>query len=137
MRYAVGAWKTCVESLRRSVPCLGRVLPERDVDRLADPTEQDGPGRPMGLDPREVVNAILYIVRTGCQWENLPTDLPNANSMHHHHRKWCLDERWRTDRDRDPEPTGAVIDSQSVETTESGAGEAMMLAKTFGDASAM
>jgi putative transposase len=95
------------------------------------PTEQDGPGRPMELDPREVVNAILYVLRTGCQWENLPTDLPNANSVYYHYRKWCLDGTWRqvnwalrkkerTDRDRDPEPTGAIIDSQSVETTESG-----------------
>jgi len=95
------------------------------------PTEQDGPGRPMELDPREVVNAILYVLRTGCQWDNLPTDLPNANSVYYHYRKWCLDGTWRrvnwalrkkerTDRDRDPEPTGAIIDSQSVETTESG-----------------
>jgi len=95
------------------------------------PTEQDGPGRPMELDPREVVNAILYVLRTGCQWDNLPTDLPNANSVYYHYRKWCLDGTWRrvnwalrkkerTDRDRDLEPTGAIIDSQSVETTESG-----------------
>jgi putative transposase len=95
------------------------------------PTEQDGPGRPMELEPREVAGAILYVLRTGQEWDNLPTDLPNANSVYYHYRKWCLDGTWRqvnralreeerTDRDRDPEPTGAIIDSQSVETTESG-----------------
>ena len=102
-----------------------------DLIRQFLPTEQDGPGRPMELQPREVVNAILYVVRTGCQWDNLPNDLPNANSVYYHYRKWCLDGTWRqvnqalreeerTDRGRDPEPTGGIIDSQSVETTESG-----------------
>jgi putative transposase len=97
------------------------------------PTEQDGPGRPMELEPREVAGAILYVLRTGQEWDNLPTDLPNANSVYYHYRKRQVDGMWRqpdpdralreeerTDRDRDPEPTGAIIDSQSVETTESG-----------------
>ena len=95
------------------------------------PIEEGSRGRPMELEPREVVNAILYVLRTGCQWENLPNDFPNANSVYYHYRKWCLDGTWRrvnralreqerTDRDRDPEPTGAIIDSQSVETTEAG-----------------
>ena len=57
-----------------------------DLIRQFLPTEQDGPGRPMELQPREVVNAILYIVRTGCQWDNLPNDLPNANSVYYHYR---------------------------------------------------
>jgi transposase len=41
------------------------------------PLKQDGPGRPLELDMRQVVNAIFYINRTGCQWANLPKDYPN------------------------------------------------------------
>jgi len=93
--------------------------------------ERKGRGRPMKLDMREVVNAILYIVRTGCQWRNLPHDFPNHNSVYYHFRKWCLDETWRRvntilrklDRrkqGRNEEPTAGVIDTQSVKTTEAG-----------------
>ena len=62
---------------------------------------------------------------------NLPNDFPNANSVYYHYRKWCLDGTWRQvnhalrlqereERDRDSEPTAAILDSQSVETTEAG-----------------
>ena len=85
----------------------------------------------MELEVREVVDAILYVLRTGCQWANLPNDYPNANSVYYHYRKWCLDGTWRRvnralrqqereERDREPEPTGAILDSQSIETTEAG-----------------
>lgn len=95
------------------------------------PLEKEGPGRPIELDMREVVNAIFYLVRTGCQWENLPNDYPNYNSVYYHYRKWSLDGTWRRineilrklERERQgrhAEPTAAVIDSQSVKTTEAG-----------------
>jgi putative transposase len=90
-----------------------------------------GRGRPMELDMREVLNAILYVVRTGCQWENLPKDFPNHNSVYYHYRKRCLDGTWRRinttlrkldrrERGRDEDPTAGVIDTQSVKTTEAG-----------------
>jgi transposase len=44
---------------------------------------------------RQVVNAIFYVVRTGCQWENLPKEYPNHNSVYYHYRKWCKDGTWR------------------------------------------
>lgn len=102
-----------------------------DLIRRFLPTEQEGRGRPMELEVREVVDAILYVLRTGCQWANLPNDYPNANSVYYHYRKWCLDGTWRRvnralrqqereERDREPEPTGAILDSQSIETTEAG-----------------
>jgi putative transposase len=95
------------------------------------PLEQKGRGRPIELDMRQVVNAIFYVVRTGCQWENLPKDFPNHNSVYYHFRKWCLDGTWRRvnttlrklDRrkqGRNEDPTAGVIDTQSAKTTEAG-----------------
>ena len=95
------------------------------------PLGRDGPGRPIELDMRQVVNAIFYVVRTGCQWENLPTDYPNHNSVYYHYRKWCKDGTWRRvntilrrqerqKRGRDEEPSAGIIDTQSVKTTEAG-----------------
>jgi putative transposase len=102
-----------------------------DLIRRFLPTGREGRGRPMELEVREVVDAILYVLRTGCQWANLPNDYPNANSVYYHYRKWCLDGTWRRvnralrrqereERDRESEPTGAILDSQSIETTEAG-----------------
>lgn len=95
------------------------------------PLKRKGRGRPIELDMRQVVNAIFYIVRTGCQWKNLPKDFPNHNSVYYHFRKWCLDGTWRQintllrklDRrkqGRHDDPTAGVIDTQSVKTTEAG-----------------
>jgi putative transposase len=80
---------------------------------------------------RQVVNAIFYVVRTGCQWENLPQDYPNHNSVYYHYRKWCTDGTWcrvntavrkqeRRQRERNEEPSAGIIDIQSVRTTEAG-----------------
>lgn len=87
-----------------------------------------GPGRKMELDLREVLDAILYVVRTGCQWRALPGDLPNWSSVYYHFRKWVKDSTWRAinaalchlerkKRGRKPQPTGGAIDTQSVKTT--------------------
>lgn len=83
--------------------------------------------------PSEVVNAILYLVRTGCQWRYLPGDFPNYSSVHTCYRRWHLDgtldrlhdtlhRKVRLAADREAEPSIAVVDSQSVKTTGGGAG---------------
>ena len=87
-----------------------------------------GPGRKMVLSLREVLNAIFYVVRTGCQWRELPGDFPNWNSVYYHFRKWAKDGIWRAinaalcqlerqKRGRKPQPTGGAMDTQSVKTT--------------------
>ena len=82
-------------------------------------------GRPPKYDRREVLNAILYIARTGCQWRLLPHDLPHWNTVHDYFAAWHdagvfekintrLRKKARVLWGKEPEPTAGVIDSQSV-----------------------
>lgn len=96
------------------------------------PKKQEGPGRPMELDLRAVINAINYVIRTGCQWDELPKDYPNHNSVYYHYRKWKNDGTWcalnriftRLERERcgrAANPSAGILDSQSVKTARGGA----------------
>ncbi len=80
-------------------------------------------------EPRVIINAILYVVTTGCQWRMLPKDFPPWQSVYYHYNKWCKNYTWflihqflhrqtRIEMGRAPEPSAAMIDSQSVKTTE-------------------
>jgi putative transposase len=95
------------------------------------PLKQGVPGRPIEIDLRQAINGMLYVVKTGCQWANLPKDYPAFQSVYYHFRKWCKDGTWamlyralryeyRHQQGRPVHPTAAILDSQSVKTTEVG-----------------
>jgi putative transposase len=91
------------------------------------PPAQSG-GRPRIVDMREIVNAMLYLNRTGCQWEMLPHDLPPKSSVYVYFAQWRKDGTWerlvdalrakvRTEvENREATPSAGSIDSQSVKT---------------------
>jgi putative transposase len=95
------------------------------------PQKQGGRGRPIEIDLRQAINGMLYVVKTGCQWANLPKDYPAFQSVYYHFRKWSKDGTWtaiyralryeyRHQEGRPVHPTAAILDSQSVKTTEVG-----------------
>ena len=82
-------------------------------------------GRPEAHPRCELVNAILYLLRTGCSWRQLPKDFPPWETVYWHFKRWrddgsldalhdTLRERVREAEGRDPQPTVAIIDAQSV-----------------------
>lgn len=88
-------------------------------------------GRPREVDLRGVVNALFYQARTGCQWDFLPHDFPPKGTVYDYFARWHDDGTWqslvdalrgrvRTEAGRDESPSAALIDTQTVKTTEVG-----------------
>ncbi len=93
---------------------------------------QRRPGRQRQVDPREVLNAVFYVLGTGCQWRALPKDLPPRSTVHDYFVRWQCDgtlrrlhhalyEQAREMAGKDASPTTAIVDSQSVRGAERGA----------------
>lgn len=89
------------------------------------------PGRPMEYAWRDVIDSILYVLRTGCQWRQIPHDLVKWHAAYRWFRALAADGTWqrihdalhaqvRAAEERDPEPTACALDSQSAQSAEGG-----------------
>jgi transposase len=99
------------------------------VGPLIPPAKRGGNKRT--VDIREVVNGLMYVLSTGCQWRAIPKDLPPSTTIHDYLCRWTDDRtldrlhqalyvRCRELADRAASPTAAIIDSQSVKSAEKG-----------------
>jgi putative transposase len=88
-------------------------------------------GRPRSVNMREVVNGIFYVLKTGCQWGNLPGDFPPYSTVFDYYNQWRKNKVWqamnealreqvRISEGREATPSAAILDSQSIKTTEKG-----------------
>ena len=98
------------------------LLPARDLRRG---------GRPRVYGNRRVLDAIFYVLRSGCQWRMVPHDLVPWWTAYRWYRSWAADGTWDRIHDqlrcavriaagRDPDPSAAVLDAQSVKSSEGG-----------------
>ena len=101
---------------------------------------QRGRGTRRVYAQREIVNALLYQLTNGCSWRSLPHDFPPYTLVWYHFRRWrdngtidrihsALRSQVRQADGRDEAPSAAILDSQSVKTTEKGGQKALMRAR--------
>lgn len=100
-------------------------------------------GRPRSVDLREVLNGIFYIVRGGNSWRMMPHDLPPWSTCYDYFRKWRNDGLWQRINDtlrdqvrrkagRKRSPSMAIIDTQSIKTTEQAPGARTLTRRSTG-----
>jgi putative transposase len=104
-------------------------LSEAQWEKLAPLLPQPGPeDRPLEHSRREIINAIFYVLRTGCAWRQLPHDLPPWQTVYWYLRRWQKDGTWervsstlrqqvRVQMGREAQPSAVIIDSQSIKSS--------------------
>jgi putative transposase len=139
------ALRACLKSRMRGHVIVGVMTISTDVDKLYDtdltdaawaliapmlPAARPG-GRPRKINIRAVLNAIFYLLRTGCQWRLLPREFPGWSTVYHYFRAWknagvwtCIQrsmyQQARGQAGRAACPSVVIMDGQSVKTTERG-----------------
>lgn len=99
------------------------------IEPLVPPAKKGGNKRT--VDERAIVNGLMYILSTGCQWASLPKDLPPRSTVNDYFRRWdddgtlarihhALYVQCREQAGREASPTAGIIDSQSVKSAEKG-----------------
>src|SRR5579863_3110422 len=105
-------------------------LTDREWKQIEDFVPKPKPGgRPITYTRREIVNALFYVLQTGCAWRLLPHDFPPYGTVFHYFSEWrkcrvfedintVLRGRVREQAGRNRQPSAAIVDSQSVKTTD-------------------
>ena len=109
------------------------------IEPMIPPAKRGGRRREVNV--REVLNAIFYVLSTGCQWQALPKDLPPKSTVHDFLDLWSYDGtldrihhmlyvECREQGEKEASPTAAIIDSQSVKSAEKGGPASIRMAMT-------